>query len=76
MALQFRRRKSPLAMDSINGRYCRSPRERDAVARNAAGRMEFEAATSHSAENSESGSVRAGKIKQTRNNRAEQKITQ
>jgi hypothetical protein len=76
MALQFRRRKSPLAMNSINGRYCRSPRERDAVARNAAGRMELETATSYSAENSESRSARAGKIKQTRNNRAEQRITQ
>jgi hypothetical protein len=63
-------------MDSINGRYCCSPRERDAVARNAAGRVALETATSYSAENSESRSVRAGKIKQTRNSRTEQRIKQ
>jgi hypothetical protein len=43
MTLQRRRGKSPLAMESINGRYCRSPRERDAVARNVTSRMALEA---------------------------------
>jgi hypothetical protein len=41
VALQRRRGKSPLAIESIDDRYCRSPRG-DAVARNATSRMTLE----------------------------------